>query len=495
MSLWDRLLLAVAPRAALRNEAARTAVGQMRGMSRRGKRYGGGDPDWARNTGRLEDALPVQVINQRRIRRLLQTNPYAVKVRQTLLNNLVGFGITGTPGKGAPKKLTEAWQRWLRKADWMGRLDFYGLQDLAVGEMISGGESFILRRFDKNADGVVPTRIEVLDADMLAAGPTGQPIEYDKAGRPVSYTFRAQRHSQNGAISLETVTFVARDVIHLFRQDQPGQARGRSVFEPVVKRFEDLEGFIEAEVVRKGIEACFAAFITPSEDHAAETTDVGAESDELSWNDFDVELLEPGQINRLRPGDQVTFGDPKPSAGIKEFARVALLGATTGAGVPYEHGTGDLSNVNYSSYRAGSLEFQRFCGRLQWLLIIPVALERIWDWFCEDAYQTGMIGKRWYQMDWAPPAFESIDRAKDVKADIMEMGAGLTSRRRLVAARGFHLEDVVTEIAEDQALTEGLGLQFQGDPRTGLNAAVPDGPADSETDQTKKASTDDGSRT
>src|SRR5205085_9124949 len=98
------------------------------------------------------------------------------------------------------------------------------------------------------------------------------------------------------------------------------------------------------------------------------------------------------------------FGDPKPSTAIAEFAKVTLLGATTGAGVPYEHGTGDLSNVNYSSYRAGNLEFQRFCGRLQWLLIIPVMLDRAWDWFLEDAYQTGLFGKRWYPIDWMPPA-------------------------------------------------------------------------------------------
>lgn len=487
MNLWDRLVQAVAPQAALRNQAARHALNQVQRMSRRGKRFAS-DGDWARNTWRVEDALPEAVVKTRKVRRLLATNPYAVKVRQTLLNNLVGFGITGTPAKGAPKKVAEHWQRWIRNADWMGRLDFYGLQDQAVGEMIAG-ECFIVRRFDKSVSGVVPTRIEVIDADMLAPGKNGQPIEYDQAGRPVRYTFRAQRHPVNGSLSLDTVTFEAKDVIHLFRQDHPGQTRGRSVFEPVVKRFEDLEHYIEAEVVRKGIEACFAAFIKSDLD--SDLAGVGADSDELSWNEFEVELLEPGQVNRLRSGEDITFADPKPSAGIKEFARVVLLGATTGAGVPYEHGTGDLSTVNYSSYRAGSLEFQRFCGRLQWLLIIPVALERIWDWFCEDAYQIGLTGKRWYPMDWAPPAFESIDRAKDVKADVMEMGAGLTSRRRLVAARGFHHEEIAREIAEDLALTEGeLGLQFQGDPRAGQNDATSDTGAAADENTTQKGKDD-----
>lgn len=494
MNLWDRLLLAVAPQTALRNEAARSAVQQVRRVSRRGRRYAdANDPSWTRNTGQVDDARAPQIVKTVRIRRLLRNNPYAVKVRQTLLNNLVGFGITGTPRKGTPKKVVELWQQWISVADWMGRLDFYGLQDQAVGEM-TVGEAFIVRRFDKNSSGVVPTRIEVLDADMLAAGRNGYPIEYDEAGRPLNYTFRARRSTLDGKFSTETVTFAAKDVIHLFRQEFPGQSRGRSLFEPVLKRFEDLENYLDAEVVRKGIEACFAAFVTPSADVAAEATDMGGESDEFSYNDFELELLEPGMIKRMRPGDEVSFGDPKPSAGIREFARVALLGATTGAGVPYEHGTGDLSNVNYSSYRAGSLEFQRFCGRLQWLLIIPVMLDRVWDWFCEDAYQTGLTAKRWYPIDWAPPAFESIDRAKDVKADIMEMGAGLTSRRRLNAARGQHHDEVVREIAEDLALTETeLGLQFQGDPRAGLNAAAPDAPASGDQTTAQKGNADNGS--
>ena len=180
-------------------------------------------------------------------------------------------------------------------------------------------------------------------------------------------------------------------------------------------------------------------------------------------------------IERLRPGDNIQFGDPKPSAAIQEFARVTLLGATAGAGVPYEHGTGDLSNVNYSSYRAGSLEFQRFCGRLQWLNIIPVMLERIWDWFLEDCYQIGLISKRFYEILWTPPAFESIDRERDAKADIFEILSGLSSLRERIAARGGNIEDMKAEIEGDRGLIEllielfgsfggNLGQKQQGKP-------------------------------
>ena len=452
-----------------------------RGLDRPRRRYADGysyNSDWSRNTGKTEDAVSRSIVNRQRIRRLLATNPYAAKVRQTLLNNLVGFGIVGTPVKGTPKKVTDLWKLFVKNSDWLGRLDFYGQQDLSISTMIGDGEAFIVRRFDRSKikAGVPPTRIEIFDPGMLApGGKKGEPIEYDDAGRPARYHFWKDRKRAGLAVSANIVSFDAADVIHLYRQDWPGQSRGVSLFEPVVKRFEDLDEYIDAEVVRKKIEACFVGFITPGEEYASETTDVGGQTDEYTDNDFEVEVFEPGMIERLRPGDNIQFGDPKPSAAIQEFARVTLLGATAGAGVPYEHGTGDLSNVNYSSYRAGSLEFQRFCGRLQWLNIIPVMLERIWDWFLEDCYQIGLISKRFYEILWTPPAFESIDRERDAKADIFEILSGLSSLRERIAARGGNIEDMKAEIEGDRGLIEllielfgsfggNLGQKQQGKP-------------------------------
>jgi lambda family phage portal protein len=476
MSLWDDVKRAFGaapsrardPRAEVRAEANAIALRELRRLKAPRQRFGGNslhDAAWDINTARPEDAIPHRRLAQARIKRLLATNPYASKVKSTLLNNLIGYGITGTPGKGTPRKVIDAWQLWIRHADWMRRLDLYGLQDLFTGTMLGDGDVFIVRRFDASMPGVVPTRIEVLDASMLNPGVGEGGIEYDEAGRPLRYHFYARRPGPNWATFGKPVTFEAKDVIHLFRQDWPGQTRGISVFEPVIKRFEDMDDYLEAELVRKKIEACFAAFITPSEEAIGDDIGMGSESGDETLNDFEIELFEPGMIQRLRPGDDVKFGEPKPSAAINEFARVTLLGATTGAGVPYEHGTGDLSNVNYSSYRAGNLEFQRFCGRLQWLLIIPQALEKIWDWFLQDGYELGMFAKRTYPIAWTPPAFESIDRLKDVKADVLEAGALLTSRRKLIAARGWDHDELMNEIAEDMAVSEGLGLSGQGDAR------------------------------
>lgn len=452
MNWLDRAIAAVAPRAGLRRAAARRAL---RFVENGGQR----SVDFDRNTGKVADALPIRAVARERIRNLIATNPYARKAVNTLLNNLIGYGITGTPRKTAPKKVVNEWKRWLRRSDWVGRLDFYGQQELALSAMLVDGECFIVRRFEADG-GLVPTRLELLDVGMVAEWKGTDGIDYDDRGRPLRYWFKKERLPKTG-LSGEAVSFAAAEVIHLFRQDWIGQLRGRSMFEPAIKRLEDVDGYLEAETVRKQIEACFAAFITPSldSDEAFGTKDGTATASGL-----ETETLEPGMLTRLRPGETVTFGTPRVTAGVLEFVRVSLLATTAGVGIPYEQGSGDLSNVNYSSYKAGSLEFERFCGRLQWLLIIPVALERIWRWFLDDGFAVGLFNRTDYEIAWTPAAFESIDKQKDVKGEVAEMEAGLTTRRRLLSARGEDHDETIDEIRTDK-VTQG-DLIFAGDPTT-----------------------------
>ena len=55
-------------------------------------------------------------------------------------------------------------------------------------------------------------------------------------------------------------------VLHLFERLRPGQVRGVPWFAPVMLKLRDLDAYDEAELVRKKIEACFAAFVTGVQD-------------------------------------------------------------------------------------------------------------------------------------------------------------------------------------------------------------------------------------
>jgi lambda family phage portal protein len=465
MNAMDRAIAAVAPRWGAKRAAARRAMDV---LERGGRRYVGKPGDFDRNTGNPDDARPTRFVDRKRVLDLVASDPFARKALATLVNNTVGWGITGAPKK-APATFVKLWNDWLKSCDWYGRLNFYGLQELAVRTMFREGEVFIVfqQLSLKDAAGTVPLRLQLLDAGMLAnnvstyqGNEVVNGVEYS-GGRPVAYHFFTSRPSAMWA-SYKTVRVEAPDVIHLFAQETIGQRHGVTVFASVMKRLGDIDESVEAEIVRKNIEACFAAFITQGVDDEGNVFGQLSGDQEASPLGLQSEGLSPGMMTRLAPGESVKFGDPKASGGLNDIFRLALLSAAAGAGITYEH-FGDLSNVNFSSYRAGNLEFQRSTGRLQFNTIIPVFLDRVAARFQDAAFLAGKMPSRTYDMNWAPPPFESIDRKGDVEADILEMAAGLESRPNLIVARGHDPEHLRADIAADRAANRTEGLVFAGD--------------------------------
>ena len=63
-------------------------------------------------------------------------------------------------------------------------------------------------------------------------------------------------------------------------------------------------------------------------------------------------------------------------------------------------------------------------------------------------------------VEWIPPALPWVDPAKDAEATAAMIAAGLTSRRRAVAAQGYAVEELDAEIVSDRARETELGLTF-----------------------------------
>uniref|UniRef100_UPI0035CB1562 phage portal protein n=1 Tax=uncultured Sphingomonas sp. TaxID=158754 RepID=UPI0035CB1562 len=469
MNTLDRAIAAFSPVWGMKRAAARRAIGLIDKKPATAKRFVDDSGNWSRNTGNADDARPARFLDRKRVNDLVANDPFARKALSTLVNNTVGWGITGAPKK-APVNFRKIWADWLKVCDWYGRLGFYALQELWARTMFREGEVFIVMRTISlaEASGGVPLRLQTLDSGMLAASVANfqdnfvsNGIEYDQDGRVVAYHFYKVRPNAMWA-SYETVRFLAADVIHLFVQEHVGQRHGVSVFHSVVKRLGDIDESVEAEIVRKNIEACFAAFITQGVDDDgrpfgqllgdAETSPVGIQSEGLT----------PGMVSRLAPGESVKFGDPKASGGLNEILRLALMSAAAGTGITYEH-FGDLSTVNFSSFKAGNLEFQRSTGRIQYNTFIPICLDRIASRFQLDAFLAGLMANRTYEMNFSPPPFESIDRLGDAQADILEMAAGLESRQNLVVGRGHDPETLRADIAADRDANKAANLVFAGD--------------------------------
>jgi lambda family phage portal protein len=474
----DRAIAKLAPRAAARRLAARLAFENLSRRAYDGAALGRRTEGWrAGGTSADAEIANAGAILRNRMRDLVRNNPHAAKAVAAWVNNIVGDGFTpyaATGDAGLNRRIDELWKRWSEQCDADGRGDFSALVTLAVREMVEAGECFVRRRMRRAEDGlVVPLQLQALEADHLdesrtdsvrreGGGRTVRGIEYDSIGRRAAYwLFPDHPGDISAALSASraSVRVPAGDVIHLFRRDRV-QQRGVPWGAPVIRALRDLDDWTNAELVRKKTEACLVGIVT-----AADDAEQGIAPSVVDSAGKVVEQFEPGLIAYARGAKDIEFNQPAAVAGVSEWLRAQLHIIAAGWCIPYELLTGDLSQVNYSSIRAGLVEFRRLVGAIQWQLVIPVFCQPVWDWFIESAWAAGLIPEPAAAVEWQPDGFEAVDPQKDATADLMEIRMGTKTLRQAIAQRGWNPDALLEEIARTNADLDRLGIVLDSDPR------------------------------
>jgi lambda family phage portal protein len=279
--------------------------------------------------------------------------------------------------------------------------------------------------------------------------------------------------SQGG---LDTVRVDASEVIHLFRPLRPGQIRGEPWLTRALVKLNELDQYDDAELVRKKTAAMFAGFITRM---APEDNLMGESAADA--NGVAMSGMEPGTLQILEPGEDIKFSAPADvGSSYAEFMRQQFRAVAAAMGITYEMLTGDLTQVNYSSIRAGLLEFRRRCEALQHGVIVHQLCRPIWRAWMDQAVLEGAIDLPGYRKDkrqyqsakWIPQGWSWVDPQKEFNAMKLAIRAGLMSRSEAISGNGYDAEDVDREIAADNARADALGLVFDSDARHD-QAAVP----------------------
>ena len=475
MNLLDRAIGLVAPGAALRRAQARAAMAML-ARSYEGARIGRRTEGWVVAGTSANAEIGTALVRLRdRSRDLVRNNPYAAKAVSAVVSNLVGTGIMprARSGDGTINEMADRlWARFAEACDADGLTDFSGLQALIVRTLVESGECLVRIRERRAEDGLpVPLQLQLLEPDHLDASKTGeapgggfviQGVEFDALGRRRAYWLYPVHPGEVAMFrraSLVSQPVPAASVVHLFDRLRPGQVRGVPWFAPVILKMRDLDEYDDAELVRKKIEACFAAFVTGSDD---EETLGRATSDA---NGRRIESFEPGMIEYLSPGKDVKFATPSHAGGYGEYMRVQLHAIAAGVGLTYELLTGDLSQVNYSSIRAGLIEFRRRMEALQWQLLVPGLCRPVWQRFVATSQAIGALPDEIIDAEWTAPRFEAVDPLKDIQADILAVRAGLMTLKEAVARQGYDPAHVLAEIAATNGELDALGIILDTDPR------------------------------
>ncbi len=300
-------------------------------------------------------------------------------------------------------------------------------------------------------------------------------IEFDALGRRRAYWMFPVHPGEAVGLLRRTGTSIpipADQIIHVFHPTRAGQVRGVPGLASVLTTLKEILEVQDAYILRQKIQNLFASFETIPTPNGVSILDTRSTKNEASPKQddqgVDLRTLEPGEHRLLPMGHEIRFSDPPQDAGhYKDFMKAGLRAVAMGAGVTYEQVSGDLEGVNFSSIRAGLIEFRRRVEQHQQNVLVFQLCRPVWRRWFETAALSGAIQipaseRRRTRMllsaKWQPPGFEYVQPEEDVKAAVRRIRAGLSSRAREVARLGIDVEELDREIAADNARAEDLGL-------------------------------------
>jgi lambda family phage portal protein len=498
MNILDRAISFVSPTRAL--DRARSRIGLeyageiQKRLEERAERFGyeGATAGrrvhgwYAPSTDANVELMGSLIWLRNRSRDLARNNPHAAKALEELTGHAVGTGIipqAKTGDEALDKIIDGEWPYFAEQCDTPQRLDFYGMQALVMRSAAESGEALVRYRPRLPQDNLrVPLQLQLLEADFLdqtrtmglVKGHVMQGVQFDDLGRRIAYWLFSYHPggvlilNPRGGIISQPVP--AEQIMHIYRLLRPGQVRGVPWMAPSMMAFRDLDDYCDAERVRKKIEACVSAFVTQPEGMAGTSLGIKDTNPNLKQQ---VESFTPGMVEYLKPGEDVKFNNPVASGGYREYVMTESQRIAAGLNMPYELMTGDMSQVNYSSYRAGMLSFRATIEGYRWLTLVPMFCAPTRKRFIQTLILLGKIPAKaigdpklnLYATQWTAPKFESVDPLKDTMADLKRIRMGVLTLEQAIVAAGEDPDRQLQDIARINAKLDKLEIILDCDPR------------------------------
>jgi lambda family phage portal protein len=283
-------------------------------------------------------------------------------------------------------------------------------------------------------------------------------MKFDDFGKPLVYYFFQKNPSdrQIQGIANIRIPVDAKDVLHIFQRDRPGQWRGIPKLAPVLLSLYEIDELMDATLVRQKMAQAVGWIIKKTGSGALPLLgNIGEETEENADGGQDkIQKITPGGVHYLQADEDFTFASIDDiGANMTVFLQHQMRIIASALDVTYEQLTGDLSGVNFSSIRAGLVEFRRRVAVTQQLIFINLGMKPLVERFQEFAglYESKEMLNAKYKF--VLPKTEWVDPLKDAQADVLEIRAGLATLEEKLAERGVEDFDLhMAQLAKEQKL-------------------------------------------
>lgn len=444
--------------------------------------------DWLSVGGDINQELKSQLATIRmRARELEQNSDLARSFFSLNETHIVGpdgftLQVQGKKSNGKPddegnRRVEREYRRWSRRGvcEITGKYSEQSADRVNVRTTARDGECLVrmhdVRPTHRNPWGFVielldPARLDhMLNVDLKDGNRVRLGVELNRAGRPVAYWLKTGERSGWVYQRDKHERVPAEDIIHWFEPDRPEQLRGVSWMASGMLDIHQLDQYREAAIVaaRSGASKMGWVINKGGNGHAMDL------ADEVDDNGDLIEEMEPGLIGHLNGDYSFTGFDPKyPHENYEPFTKATKRDLAMGLGVSYHGLTGDLTDVNFSSIRSGTLE-ERERWKVKQDGYASTVKERIYLRWLINAVFHGRLGgnvsqeemiSRYSEHRWQGRRWSWVDPKKDIETVILAINAGLTSPQRVAAEMGMDVDEVLNQIAEFQAMVETKKISF-----------------------------------
>lgn len=352
-----------------------------------------------------------------------------------LTAKIVGGGIRPSSTDQQLNDMLSSWSKPQAQVGARKGQSLASVQRLAIRTVIESGAAIVIRRPQSRAEMrkknlVVPMVVQVYEPDWLDMSREDFGIEVGKDGWVEKYHLRDPNGWSN-----ETFVYDSKDVCYVMLEQRSGQRLSVPWMTPALRKMRDFDQFEDAELMRAKIASMFAAFVKSPAN--------------LTGQGDPTLTLEPGRIQQLAPGEDITLTEPPDAGGYEAFARSQIRSISAAFGLSYEDLSNDYSQVNYSSARMGALVTNRQVDIWRDELLMGLLCADLERWFLDAASLISKVQPA--DITWTPPAHDLIDPSKDIAASVMAIDAGLTSRQAEIRKRGRDPKDVADERRADAA--------------------------------------------
>ena len=451
-------------------------------------------PEGDANAVTLDDLPKVRA----RARDAALNDPIAQTVRRTMADHVVGTGMTPDclidhERLGISEQQAQDWQgeckahfvRASASADVTARLNWQQLQRLLFLSVWDGGDVFPSFPMTPGEDGLLATRINLIEAERVET-PPGKlnernllgGVQLDQWARVQGFWVHRD-HPGDARPGVDRMKFEfwptvrngRRNAVQIYQQDRIGQARGIPGLAQALVLTDRLSAYLDETLITARLQNAMSIWVTTGADPSKAATALAALSGGSGnhYSELQQAGMQSGSVNLLRKGDEARFLGPTSPGQFTDAFMVRLLRAIAAClGAPYELMFGDLGSANYSSIRAGWQTFRKTISA--WQSVVQPALDTYWRHVIHEGWLDGKLGKvglkvpfedapdEWARVTWTPPKFGYIDPTKEFPAAKVGLEIGAISLTQLIAEAGGDVKDVIKQRASEQKLMKEAGL-------------------------------------